>query len=785
MLKFLILYIRHSTAARKVTKNRITFVSYLTIIDTDFKISLMTRKKNTSKKKEKTREKSRSRKSLRRLEGKVQMGREGNLFVVTDGDEDDIYVNARNAGGALNGDIVVVAVTKEKKSEKQHSEGKITEILSRSVKPFVGVLHVVGNQAWVLMQSRVMPYDIMIPFGDEIKGSLKRNDPDNFSVNGLYDEEGRELIAVPGQKVAAVVDFWRRNDPVPSGHIVDVLGAPGENDTEMHAILAEFNLPYRFEKEVADAADKISDVIGEEELRGRRDFRDVLTITIDPTDAKDFDDALSFRKLENGNYEIGVHIADVTYYVRPGSVVDDEAKSRATSVYLVDRTVPMLPEKLSNKLCSLRPNEEKLTFSAVFEITPLGRIAERWFGRTVICSDYRFDYDGAQEIIMGDKYVKPEHKAKADAEAVLSTGPVSDEIKEAVLIMHKLATRLRKKRFAAGAISFERPEMKVLVDEKGKPIDVYQKHTFEANWMIEEFMLLANRAVAEFVAKQCKKTFVYRIHDEPNQEKLASLRSFASNFGYKLGPTTNGKEISKSINTLFDESRDSSAFAAISILSLRTMAKARYETDNIGHYGLAFPYYTHFTSPIRRYPDMMVHRLLQRYLDNRESANKSLYDGLCKHCSEREVIAAEAERASIKYKLVEYMQDKQGYEFEGHISGLTEWGMYVEVEPTKIEGMVALRDIRSDFYEFDEERYCIKGRSTKIVYNLGDPVRIRVKKANLEQVQLDYELVETGNEQRDKPVGAPKKSSRASKKTPRGSRSGKTGRSRTKTAKRK
>ena len=422
-------------------------------------------------------------------------------------------------------------------------------------------------------------------------------------------------------------------------------------------------------------------------------------------------------------------------------------------MYLVDRTVPMLPEKLSNKLCSLRPGEEKLTFSAVFEITPLARVAGRWFGRTVINSDYRFDYDGAQAIIKGDEYVAPEHKAKSDEDAAMSTGPVPEEIKDAVLVLNSLAAKLRKKRFAAGAISFDRPEMKVLVDEKGKPVDVYQKTSFEANWLIEEFMLLANRSVAEFVAKECKKTFVYRVHDEPNQEKLAQLRNFTGNLGFKMGPTGNGREISKTLNTLFEDAKDTPEFNAIELLSLRTMAKARYDIDNIGHYGLAFQYYTHFTSPIRRYPDMMVHRLLARYLAQKESAPTDACAALCKHCSEREVIAAEAERASIKYKLVEFMQDKVGYEYEGHISGLTDWGMYVEIEPTKIEGMVALRDIRSDFFDFDEENYRIVGRRSHVVYRMGDPVKIRVKKTNLDQVLLDYELVETGREEREKPRG--------------------------------
>ncbi len=684
----------------------------------------------------------RRKKVVKEFEGRVQMTREGYAFVIIEGEENDVFVKATKTCGALNGDIVKVVVTKEK-TERQRREGQITAILQRSVKPFVGILHVIGEQAWVLMQSKTMPYDIVIPFGDMGPGMLKKDGPDTYALNGIVDEEGIELKAMSGQKVAAVVDYWKRSDPTPTGHLVDVLGNPGENDTEMHAILAEYNLPYRFEPEVANAADAISDVITDEDRKGRRDFRDTLTFTIDPTDAKDFDDALSFKKLENGNYEVGVHIADVTYYVKPGTIVDDEAKARGTSVYLVDRTVPMLPEKLSNKLCSLRPGEEKLTFSAVFEMTPQGRVVGKWFGRTVINSDYRFDYDGAQAIIKGDEYVAPEHKAKADEGAAMSTGPVPEAIQEAVLILNDIAAQLRKKRFAAGAISFERPEMKVLVDEKGKPVDVYQKTSFEANWLIEEFMLLANRSVAEFVAKECKKTFVYRIHDEPNQEKLGQLRNFVGNFGYKMGPTGNGKEISKTLNALFSETKDAPEFNAIELLSLRTMAKARYDVDNIGHYGLAFPFYTHFTSPIRRYPDMMVHRLLARYLAEKESAKHDTYAALCKHCSEREVVAADAERASIKYKLVEFMQDKVGYEFEGHISGLTEWGMYVEVEPTKIEGMVALRDIRSDFYEFDEDNYRIVGKRSRIIYRMGDPVRIRVKKTNLDQVLLDYELIET------------------------------------------
>ena len=655
------------------------------------------------------------------MTGKVQMTREGYIFVIAEGDEDDVFVKASKTRGALNGDMVRVSVTRDK-TDRNRREGEVVEILERSARPFIGILHVVGHQAWVLMQSRFMPYDIAVPYTDEL---------------------GR----CSGMKVAAVVDGWRKGATIPDGHIVDILGEPGENDTEMHAILAEYALPYRFEDEVENAADHISEEITEEDLRGRRDFRDILTFTIDPADAKDFDDALSFRRLENGNIEVGVRIADVTHYVKPGDIVDEEARKRGTSVYLVDRTVPMLPEKLCNKLCSLRPNEEKLTFSAVFELTPLAKIVSRWYGKTVIYSDQRFAYEEAQKII--------ESGPKASHEGV------SDEVRDAVLVLHGLASKLRKKRFAAGAISFDRPEMKVEVDEKGRPVNVYQKVTKEANWLIEEFMLLANRSVAEFVATGCKgledtpakgrrpvKTFVYRIHDEPNQEKIDNLRNFIGNFGYKMGPTNNGKDISKELNSLFAAAKDTPEYNAIELLSLRTMAKARYDIENLGHYGLAFKYYTHFTSPIRRYPDMLVHRLLARYLEGGESAKAETYAKLCKHASEREIVAAEAERASIKYKLVEFMQDKVGYTFGGNVSGLTEWGMYVEVEPTRIEGMVPLRDIRSDFFEFDADHYRLVGRRSGVVYNLGDPVRIRVKKTNLEQKLLDYELIETGLEER-------------------------------------
>lgn len=650
-------------------------------------------------------------KSFPQATGIARMSRDGFIFVEIEGQDDDVYVKSTRTRNALNGDTVRVAIYKEKARDRRR-EGEVVEIVERSKKPFVGVLHFVGAQAWVLMQSRTMPYDIAID-----------------------QQQALEMGGKSGMKAAVVVDRWEKNEINPWGHVTDVLGYPGENDTEMHAILAEFGLPYRFEKEVEDAANSISEAITAEDLKGRKDFRDTFTFTIDPADAKDFDDALSFKALKNGNYEVGVHIADVSYYVKPGSAVDKEAQARGTSVYLVDRTVPMLPEKLCNKLCSLRPDEDKLTFSTVFEISPKAEVVKQWIGRTVIRSNARLNYEQAQDIITGAPAAKD----------------FSEELNNAITVLNGIASILRENKFKNGAIRFERPEMKVEIDENGKPTGVHQAISNESHWLIEEFMLLANRTVAEFIATDGKmnmmtskkaKTFIYRVHAEPNTEKIQGLRDFAGNFGYKLGETGNGKEISKSLAELFDKAKDKPEFGALEMLALRSMAKATYTTDNIGHYGLAFKYYTHFTSPIRRYPDTMVHRLLTLYLDGKESQNKDYYEQQAKHASEREIIAAEAERASIKYKVVEFMQDKLGQEFDGMISGLTEWGMYVEIEPTKIEGMVPLRTIKSDFFEFDEDHYRLVGKRSHKVFRLGDPVRIKVKATNLEQKLLDYELVE-------------------------------------------
>ncbi|MBQ1831143.1 MAG: ribonuclease R [Bacteroidales bacterium] len=648
-------------------------------------------------------------KSLEEFEGTVSLSRDGFGFVKVEGLQDDVFVPMRKLHFALNGDFVKIAVSKRRMQagmKGRSLEGEVVKIIRRSTKPHIGILVVRGRQVWAIVESKYMPYDIRIDV----------NGPDDLPEIG-------GLKAAHGMKVAVLVTDWPKRSVEPVGRIVDVLGVPGENDTEMHAILAEFQLPYRFEPEVEQAAEKISDAITPKDLAGRRDFRGVTTFTIDPADAKDFDDALSFRELENGHLEVGIHIADVTHYVTPGSPIDKEAFARGTSVYLVDRTIPMLPEKLSNNLCSLRPKEDKLTFSAVFEMNDKAKVIGQWFGRTVINSDYRFDYEQAQQIIETGE------------------GPLAPEIAR----LHALASILRKERFAKGAISFERPEMKVIVDETGKPVDVVQKESKESNWLIEEFMLLANRCVAEYATKKCKAknpTFVYRIHENPDPEKLDSLRNFAKNFGHTLGDTSNPKTAAGALNDLMKEAKGKPEENALQLLALRSMARARYSTDNVGHYGLAFQYYTHFTSPIRRYPDMMVHRLLAMYMDGATSQDKLYYEDCCEHSSVREQIATDAERASIKYKMVEYMQDKIGRLFEGHVSGLTEWGIYVEVEPTKIEGMVALRDVHFDWFEFDEEKYETRGKASGRVFHLGDPVKVRVLRANLEQKILDYELVE-------------------------------------------
>ena len=707
------------------------------------------------------------------LEGTVKMSRDGAGFISVEGMEDEIYVKPTRMRGALHGDKVAVRLVSRKNYGGRHFEGEVAYILERSTKPFVGVLHIVGAQAWVLMQSKNMPYDIAVeildPFGTPLhhgrhepgKGDLRQCGDGEYAVVDVWEVvegEPRELRAKPGMKVAAVVDGWARGEAVPFGHLVDVLGEDGANDTEMHAILAEYGLPYRFEPDVEKAAESISDAISDKEIKGRRDFRDTLTFTIDPADAKDFDDALSFKRLGDGNFEVGVHIADVTWYVKPGSVLDHEAQNRGTSVYLVDRTVPMLPEKLSNKLCSLRPGEDKLTFSAVFTITPAGKVFERWFGRTIIRSDYRFAYETAQQIIdAGADALDADLRGGTDGSngkpeefGVCEGTVIPRNIKDAVIELWKLAKIFRDKRFASGAIGFDRPEMKVDVDENGKPVAVHQKISREANWLIEEFMLLANRSVAEYVATAGKfdgkarkdaRTFVYRVHDLPNTDKLFGLSQFASHFGYKAS-FGEGADVAKELGNLLDKAKDKPEYNAFQMIALRAMAKAKYSTDNIGHYGLAFRFYTHFTSPIRRYPDMMVHRLLTKYQDGARSANKDKYEEFCEHCSDMEQISQNAERDSIKYKMVEFMADKIGNTYDAHISGLTSYGIYAQIDETHCEGMIPIRDLGDDYYDFDEKNFMIVGRRHHTKYQLGDPIRIQVARANLERKQLDFTLAD-------------------------------------------
>ena len=636
-----------------------------------------------------------SRSNLIRYQGVVDMSNSGNLYVSSTELSSDVFIHSRNSKHALNGDIVEFVVTHTARTGAL--EGEITKILERSSHCYVGVADVVSKSAIIVEpDSKRLPVDIYL--------SAKK-----------YPK------VKTGDKVAVRIRDWYDGDDMPIGELVDILGANGDNDAEMHAILLEYDLPYKFEPAVEQAAAEIDSTITAKDYAERRDMRDVPTFTIDPADAKDFDDALSIRTLGNGQWEIGVHIADVTHYVRPGSVIDDEALERGTSVYLVDRTIPMLPERLSNELCSLRPNEEKLCFSAVFVVDEKLKIISEWFGRTVIYSNRRFTYEEAQAIIEGTE----------------------GDMREEILTLNRLAQAMRKERYRKGAIAFDRREAKFHLDEKGKPTGVYFKVQKEANQLIEEFMLLANRRVATFCAKKNGKprTMVFRVHDEPNSEKFDRFRTFIMRFGH-LFKAQKGVAVAKELNQLMDDIKGKPEQNVVSMLAIRSMSKAIYTTANIGHYGLAFPYYTHFTSPIRRYPDMMVHRLLQRYLDGGKSADRDALESLCEHSSEREVIAAEAERASIKYKMVEFMADKIGEEFDGHISGLSEWGVFVELENSIVEGMVAMRDIVGDYYRFDEARYEVYGHSTGNVLTLGDRVRVKVKSADLRRRMLDFTFVE-------------------------------------------
>jgi ribonuclease R len=634
------------------------------------------------------------------MEGTVDATSSGAAYIIPkDGVGDDIFVSQPNLKTALNGDLVRILIFAKKR--RRSLEGEVVEVLERKRDTFVGTVEVSKNFAFLVTDKKVMFRDLFIPL-DKLNG------------------------AKAGQLAIGRITEWNDSTKNPFGEIVDVLGDVGENNAEIHAILAEYNLPYEYPQKVNEAAEEISEEISPEEIKTRRDFREITTFTIDPKDAKDFDDALSLRKLENGNWEVGVHIADVSHYVKPNTIIDKEGFERGTSIYLVDRVVPMLPERLSNGICSLRPHEEKLCFSVVFELDDEANLLDTWFGKTIIYSDRRFTYEEAQQIIETGE------------------GDFSDE----VIRLDKLAKQLRKQRFANGAISFERIEVKFEIDEKGKPLSVYFKESKDANKLIEEFMLLANKRVAEFIGKKeitkgvgtKPKTFVYRVHDNPDPEKFENFARFVRRFGYEAMPMGEEK-ISSSINRLLQQVEGKKEQNIIETLAIRTMAKASYSSHNVGHYGLAFKHYSHFTSPIRRYPDMMVHRLLESYLNGGRSANTSKTEEQCVHCSKMELVASEAERASIKFKQVEFMKEHVGTQFTGVISGVTEWGFYVELDENKCEGMVSIRNLDDDFYRFDEDNYCIVGRKFNKKYQLGDPVTILVAKANLIRKQLDFELI--------------------------------------------
>ncbi|SEN94192.1 ribonuclease R [Mucilaginibacter gossypiicola] len=631
------------------------------------------------------------------IEGVVDLTNDGSAFIVTDDEfESDIFIAPRKLRTALNGDRVKVYVYA--KSKGKHKEGEVIEILQRAKMEFTGIVKLSERYAFFIPDDRKMMHDIFIPISE---------------LNGAKN----------GIKAVAEITDWPTEAKNPIGRIKHVLGAQGENDTEMNAILAEYGFPLAFPAEVEHDAEEIPDVITPEEISKRRDFRNITTFTIDPFDAKDFDDALSYRVLENGNYEVGVHIADVSHYIIPDSALDKEALDRATSVYLVDRVIPMLPERLSNGLCSLRPKEEKLCFSAVFEMDENANIITEWYGKTIIYSDRRFTYEEVQEVI--------------------ETG--EGDFKEEIFKLNALAYKLRDRKFKNGAISFETTEVKFKLDETGKPIGVYVKERKDAHKLIEDFMLLANRKVAERVSKmgkgKHKYTFVYRVHDSPKPDALANFAQFAARFGYKIN-TKSDKETAKSLNYLMEDVEGKKEQNVLTHLAIRSMAKAIYTTKSSSHYGLAFDHYTHFTSPIRRYPDVMVHRLLFHYLNGGQSANAEFYEKLCSHSSLMEKKAADAERSSVKYKQAEYLRDQVGNTFMGIISGVTEWGMYVEIIENKCEGMIRLRDISDDFYTLDEKNYAIIGQRKKKIYQLGDEVKIKVKQVDLTKKQIDFSLVQ-------------------------------------------
>lgn len=640
-------------------------------------------------------------------EGTIDMTSRKTGYFICDELEEDVFIPFINLNHALDNDKVKAYIYNRRSSRRPEAE--VLEILERAKTEFVGVIDIQKNFAFVTTANAKMYTDIFIP------------------KNKIGDAEHGDVVLVK-------MEDWPVKADSPFGTVLKVLGKPGEHNTEIHGILAEYGLPYDFPIEVEAYANKIDTSVTEEEITKRRDMRKTLTFTIDPKDAKDFDDALSFEKLDNGNYEIGIHIADVSHYLQEGTILDDEAYKRATSVYLVDRVVPMLPEVLSNDACSLNPHEDKFTFSAVFEVSPKAEVVNQWFGRTVIYSDQRFSYEEAQHIIETKKDIIP-----AEISLTGNDYKTPQNIVEATLKLDELAKILRQKRMANGAISFDKVEVKFNLNEKAEPVGVFFKVSKDANHLIEEFMLLANRKVAEFIGKQ-KKTFVYRIHDEPNEDKLINLQTVISKFGYKINFKSK-QDISKSLNALLNDVVGKKEQNLVDTLTIRSMSKAVYSTENIGHYGLAFDYYSHFTSPIRRYPDVMVHRLLQYYLDGGKSVSAELYEEKSAHSSDMENLAAKAERDSIKYMQVKYMQDHKDQEFLGVISGVTEWGIYVEIIENKCEGMVRIREIKDDYYVFDEKQYALVGEVSKKIIQLGDEVYVKVKNADLVKKQLDFHFI--------------------------------------------
>ncbi|WP_299272222.1 ribonuclease R [uncultured Psychroserpens sp.] len=639
--------------------------------------------------------------------GIMDMASRGSGYIISDDFDEDIFIASNNMNKALDGDEVEFYAYKRRKRGK--IEGEVTSIVKRAKTEYVGVIQIHKNYAFVIPDGNKMHTDIFVPINKTNK-------------------------AEEGDKVLVTLEDWPEKADSPYGRVLKVLGKPGEHNTEIHSILAEYGLPYEFPHEVEAYANTLDTSITKEEIAKRRDMRKDLTFTIDPKDAKDFDDALSFTVLDDGLFEIGIHIADVSHYLQEGTVLDDEAYERATSVYLVDRVVPMLPEILSNGACSLRPHEEKYTFSAVFKMNDKAEIKDQWFGRTVTYSDARFAYEEAQSIIETKSNTIPK-----DVSLTGKTYQADQAIADAVLKLDELAKIMRRKRMSTGAISFDKVEVKFNLDEDANPVGVYFKTSKDANKLIEEFMLLANKKVAEFIGKQ-KKTFVYRVHDEPDDSKLAALQNVVGRFGYKLN-FKDRKSISNSLNNLLKDVNGKKEQNLVDTLTIRSMSKAEYTTHNIGHYGLAFDYYSHFTSPIRRYPDVMAHRLLQHYLDGGKSVSEDIYEDKCNHSSTMENLATKAERDSIKYMQIRFMEDHKDEEFVGVISGVTDWGIYVEIISNKCEGMVSTRDMTDDHYEFDEDHYALIGKNSKTMYQLGDEVVVKVKNTDLVKKHLDFTLI--------------------------------------------